>query len=232
MKTRLQAFYSINIFIIIFLICLYCIGLIFQLKIFNFSWLLFSSIVLIYLIKDISSFLKYRKFNIPFFVFFLFYFFLIIFDPLQSILFTGDISYSAKFMKPKNSSLLLSGLSHAIFFIIILFFRQPKFEFRKSKKNYKKPILNLRLVIILLLINLIGFYPYLADGIEGFVKIILNSRSIGNSQFENIGLGNNNFIIHLSTLIISVGSIIGYFILYSKSKHRNLKTFIFIIITP
>ena len=230
MKTRLKAFYTINISVTIFLISLYCISLIFQLKTFNFCWLLFSSIVLIYLINDISSFLKYRKFNIPFFVFFLFYFILIIFDPLQSILLTGDISYSLKFMKPKNSSLLLSGLSHAIFFLIILFFRSPKFEFRKSNINCKKPILNLRLVILLLLINLIGFYPYLADGVEGFVEIILSSRSIGNSQFKNIGLGNNNFIIHLSTLIISVGSILGYYILYSKSKYKNLKIFIFIVL--
>lgn len=73
-----------------------------------------------------------------------------------------------------------------------------------------------RSVFILLLLLLVGLYPYFSNGLNGFFSIILSGRGAnGFSQFDIVASGNTSFTFILSNLLIGVSVLVGY-ILISK----------------
>lgn len=216
--------------LIILLILAYLFGIGLDLRIFQYLWLLYSFIVLYLIIIDGFKILKRKPTAISFFVFFIFYFILIILEPLTSIINTGDVSYSIKLGVLSNSSLLISGLCHSVFLLIVMIFRLNlninKFDFFKTKP----PIISFKLIILLFVLLIIGLYPYFREGLGGMVRTMLMSRSESNSQFRNTGMASSDFAVHLTTILISLGSICGYYLIYGKPIKRHYKYLVFFLL--
>lgn len=228
-KSKLRS--KMNILVILILLITYLIGLNYDLEIFNYTWVFFSLFILHIIITTGVDLIKEKKANIPLFVFFVFYFILIILEPVMSIVNTGETSYILKFGQPKNSSLMISGVSHSLFVLVILSFQNFKQTSIRGHNFLKAPQLNFKLTLSLIIFTLIGLYPYFRDGLEGFIQTIILSRSENNSQFKITGMANADFAVHLATILISVGSICGYYLTYSNSKKLIYKIILFFLLT-
>lgn len=161
------------------------------------------------------GFIRYRI-NLAFLFFKLFYLVLILLEPFISILTTGEFSYIKQFGYHPEHAIDVVIMFHVIYVFLLIFFDRTVI----LSRVYKEPITSIHNVIVLLVFNIIGLYPYVRNGLDGFVTLILGGRSVGNSQFGNVGMGNGDLLIHLSTLLIAVSCIAGYKLLSMKQRGR------------
>lgn len=178
-------------------------------------WLLLTCYLAIGIISDCIIIFRFKLINFPFLVFKTFYLTLILVEPFLSLIFEGKFSYEFQFGYYPESANNLVLVFHAFFILILTYFD------KKIKLNveYYEPKLTIKNILILLVFNIIGLYPYFRDGWSGFILLLVRGRSVGNSQFENSGLGNADLAIHLSIVLISLGCILGYYLIAIKRRN-------------
>lgn len=177
-------------------------------------WILLSTLIFADILYSLFVFKVYSRISFAFFFFKIFYFTLIILEPTLSIIWFGEFSYVKQFGVYNLASIKLVLLFHSVFYLVNLL-AERKYILPKA---FLQPMLGWKNVFLLILFNVIGLYPYFRDGIQGFILIILRGRSSGNSQFDNSGLGNSDLLIHLSTILISVACICGYYLLSTRKR--------------
>ncbi|AMG29790.1 oligosaccharide repeat unit polymerase [Grimontia hollisae] len=83
--------------------------------------------------------------------------------------------------------------------------------------------------LALLFIFALGLYPYLKNGLNGMIILLLSGREDGFSQFDIQAVANTNFLSILSNFLIATGVISAY-LLCAKCYESNLGKILLILI--
>lgn len=189
-------------------------------------WSCISCFVILVIASLANDFIGRRKTNIAAILFYSFYFIFILWEPLISICLTGTISYETSFGMVSARTLNVVCLSHAVVLwtstLFLARYQSPKLPYL-GEFNWKS-------TAVLILFNVLGLFPYLRNGVSGFVKVLLQGRSVGNTQFENVGLGNSDLWIHLSTFLIASAVIAGCTLVANRRKTRTLRVILCAIV--
>lgn len=189
--------------------------LLFDIPIFLETWVALGFIIFSIITKEFVRLFYFNKGNLTLLIFLTFYLILVIAEPLYSIISSGDISYEHKFGYYNNDSFIIVGISHSLFLLSILIFNLKLSNEKNSLTVIPPPKVSSKLFFFFFFLFILGLIPYLKDGLQGFLNLILSSRANGNSQFENTGIGNSNLLIHLSTILISVGTLSAFYLIHS-----------------
>lgn len=188
-------------------------------------WISLTCCFLASIISDIFLLFRSKPINLAFLSFKFFYLILILLEPSLSLMVHGEFSYVLQFGYYPRDAVNVVLLFHTIFAMLLILFDNHK----HTQIGFIAPKISIRNVLILFVFNAIGLYPYFRDGINGFILLILQGRSIENSQFANSGLGNSDLYIHLSTVLIAVSCLYGYFLIAVK-RRRTRTTIIFLLL--
>ena len=216
---------QIYLYIILVLCAAALTNILFSVDIARIIWSLLTITLFANISTDLYLVFIRNRINLAFLFFKVFYLVLILLEPFISILRAGEFSYIEQFGYYPEYAINVVITFHVIYVFLLIYFDRKLTLLRV----YQEPKSNIANVFVILVFNIIGLYPYVRNGLAGFMVLILRGRSVGNSQFDNIGMGNGDLLIHLSTLLIAVSCIAGYKLLSTKQRGRIL-TIVYAII--
>lgn len=139
----------------------------------------------------------------------------------------GTQSYFANYDYVITISIFLSMINGS-YFLSSLFIE----KINENNNREVKPLgqTSWFVIVVISIFLMIGFIPYISNGIDYFIYLLISGRSDGFSQFDVSAVGNTNFLTILSNFIIACGVCSGALLISNRDTRIKRCVLIFVLL--